>query len=90
MCPFSSSLARIAGAFSMMPLWITATVPVQSQCGWALRVVGAPCVAQRVCAIPVVACGRWGPSWASSCAIFPAAFTTRSLPSVISASPAES
>ena len=31
---------------SGLPLWTTLTRPVL--CGWALRSVGAPCVAQRV------------------------------------------
>ncbi len=38
----------------MMPLWTMAMRPVQSRCGWAFLSVGAPCVAQRVWAMPVV------------------------------------
>src|SRR5689334_3084234 len=38
----------------MMPLWTTATSPPE-RCGCALSDVGAPCVAQRVCEMPVVA-----------------------------------
>ena len=38
----------------MMPLWTTATRPDASVCGWALRSFGAPCVAHRVCPMPVV------------------------------------
>ena len=38
----------------MMPLCTTAIVPVQSTCGCALHSFGAPCVAQRVCAMPTV------------------------------------
>ncbi len=49
--------ARSSWKFSTMPLWITATVPVQSTCGCALASVGAPWVAQRVCPIAVVAGG---------------------------------
>ena len=36
----------------MMPLWTTAISPAE-RCGWALTGVGAPCVAQRVCEMPV-------------------------------------
>src|SRR2546425_9696168 len=42
----------------MMPLWISASVPPQSVCGCALAVLGAPCVAQRVWAMPVWPGGR--------------------------------
>ena len=38
----------------MIPLWTTATVPVQSTWGWALPSVGPPWVAQRVWPMPVV------------------------------------
>ena len=51
--PRASSSARSGAKFSMMPLWMTATVPVQSTCGWALRSLGAPWVAQRVWPMPV-------------------------------------
>ncbi len=37
----------------MMPLWTRATRP--ALCGWALGVVGAPWVAQRVWPMPMVA-----------------------------------
>ena len=37
----------------MMPLWMTATLPLTSVCGCALRSVGPPWVAQRVWPIPV-------------------------------------
>ena len=40
----------------MMPLWTSATLP--TMCGWALPTVGAPCVAQRVWAMPTVAAER--------------------------------
>ena len=46
--PSDSSSARSAAKFSMIPLWTTATLPVASWCGWALRSVGGPWVAQRV------------------------------------------
>ncbi len=36
----------------MMPLWTIVTSP--TMCGWALSSVGAPCVAQRVWAMPIV------------------------------------
>ena len=37
----------------MMPLCTTAISPPE-KCGWALLVLGAPCVAQRVCEMPVL------------------------------------
>ena len=46
----------------MMPLWTTAMRPVWSVCGWALGVVGAPWVAQRVCPMPSVPVGIWSSS----------------------------
>ena len=46
--PRRSSSSRRAAKFSMMPLCTTATAPVQSVCGWALRSVGGPWVAHRV------------------------------------------
>ena len=63
--PAASSPARSAAKFSMMPLWTTAMRPVWSRCGCALRSLGAPCVAQRVCPMPVWATGS---GWASSSA----------------------
>lgn len=44
----------------MMPLWTTATLPSASRCGWALTSEGAPWVAQRVWAMPVVPLKRAG------------------------------
>ena len=41
----------------MMPLWMTVISPRAVACGWALRSFGRPCVAQRVCARPMPACG---------------------------------
>ena len=38
----------------MIPLWTTAILPDASRCGWALRSVGLPWVAQRVCPRPVL------------------------------------
>jgi hypothetical protein len=49
--PRAISSSRSDLKFSMMPLWTKATSPVA--CGWALSSVGAPCVAQRVWAMPV-------------------------------------
>ncbi len=46
--PADSNSVRSDGKFSMMPLWTTATLPAASRCGWALRSVGLPWVAQRV------------------------------------------
>ena len=47
----------MASEFSMMPLWMTAMRPDWSVCGWALGVVGAPWVAQRVWPMPRVPVG---------------------------------
>ncbi len=55
--PASTSSARSWTKFSMMPLWITATCRSADRCGWALRSVGAPWVAHRVCPIAAVAAG---------------------------------
>ena len=76
----------------MMPLWMTATAPVQSMCGWALRSVGAPWVAQRVWPMPS---GRPAGSGllverVSRLASLPARLVTDSLPSAAMAAPAES
>ncbi len=88
--PSFSRRARSAWKFSMMPLWITATRPAQSRCGWALRSVGAPWVAQRVWPMPTAPPGMpSASSAASSSASLPARFTTPSPPS-ITATPAES
>ena len=45
----------------MMPLWTRAMRPAASVWGWALRRVGAPWVAQRVWAMPMLAAGRASP-----------------------------
>ena len=89
--PRDSSSVRSDAKFSMMPLWMTATVPVQSTCGWALRSLGAPWVAQRVWPMPVVA-GAIGlsSSSASRLASLPAFFAVASFPSASIATPAES
>ncbi len=52
--PAASSSPRSVAKFSRMPLCTTATRPCEPMCGWALRSVGAPWVAQRVCPMPVV------------------------------------
>ena len=48
-----SSSARSAAKFSMIPLCTSATRPAAPRCGWALRSLGAPWVAHRVCPMPV-------------------------------------
>ena len=40
--------------FSMMPLWMTASLSSSARCGCAFVSVGPPWVAQRVWPIPVV------------------------------------
>ena len=88
--PSFSSETRSSWWFSTMPLWITATRPEQSRCGWALSSVGGPCVAQRVWPIAVVppAMGS-AASAASSSDSLPARLRTVR-PSVSTATPAES
>jgi hypothetical protein len=46
--PSASSSARSSAWFSMIPLWMRASRPVQSRWGWAFSAVGCPWVAQRV------------------------------------------
>ena len=49
------SLALRLWKFSMIPLWISASLPsVAPRCGCALLSVGPPWVAQRVCPMPVL------------------------------------
>ena len=74
LCPRASSAFRMAFEFSMMPLWMTAIRPAWSVCGWAFGVVGAPCVAQRVCPMPSVPRGIFSSSACSSMLSLPAAF----------------
>ncbi len=89
-CPSRISSSRRAAWFSMIPLWMTAISPLQSQCGWALESVGSPWVAQRVCPSPVVpVSGDWA-SLASSLAIFPAAYSIPHFSPARRTTPAES
>jgi hypothetical protein len=80
----------MAGAFSMMPLCTTATSHFSSVCGWALRSVGGPCVAQRVWAMPNVPSTGRSPMAASSRAILPAALRVSTPWPFCTATPAES
>ena len=89
-CPARSSAARSTSAFSMMPLCTNAISPRQSTWGWAFRWVGAPWVAQRVCAIPVEPCSGSRSSWSASAATRAASFVTTTPPPFATASPAES
>jgi hypothetical protein len=91
--PSSVSSRLRAAKFSMMPLWMTASLPPSARCGWALVSVGPPCVAHRVCPMPAVAVGI---GCSASCAtrlpslpdFFAIATWSRSGPT--SATPAES
>ena len=75
----------------MIPLWMTATVPSAERCGWALRSVGPPWVAHRVCPIPIVAAGSGlSASSFSRLASLPAFLAELSFPSATTAMPAES
>ena len=75
----------------MIPLWITVMSPVQSWWGCALRSFGRPCVAQRVCASPMAACGVRSAIADWRLASLPAFFSTNRTPSSSTrAMPAES
>ncbi len=52
--PSAVSRVRSSEALSMIPLWTTATLFSASMWGWAFSSLGAPWVAQRVWAMPVV------------------------------------
>ncbi len=74
----------------MIPLCTTATWPAASRCGWAFSSLGAPWVAQRVCAMPVVPANRLG-SRSSSSRTRPLALTVLMAPDrPLTATPAES
>ena len=89
--PSASSSPRRIAKFSRMPLCTTATRPCEPTWGWALRSFGAPCVAHRVCPMPVVEAGSGcSVSAFSRLASLPARLSLTSDPSLISAIPAES
>ena len=89
--PARSSSARRAAKFSMIPLCTSATRPVAPRCGCALRSLGAPWVAQRVCPIPVLDSGSGcSTSALSRFASLPARFCDAIEPSCTRAMPAES
>ena len=77
-------------AFSMMPLWISAILPVPSRCGCAFGVVGAPWVAQRVWPMPTVPSGASFLSRSRRTESLPAAFRTFTPLPLMTATPAES
>jgi len=58
--PSASRRCRRSSAFSMMPLCTTAMRSAASRWGCALMSLGSPCVAQRVCPMPVVPLKRAG------------------------------
>ena len=74
----------------MMPLCTTAKRPSFETWGWALKSVGAPCVAQRVWPMPTVP-GTAAPScvFSQSLAMRPLTFSTSMAPSCTTAMPAE-
>ena len=88
--PARSSAARSASAFSMMPLCTRARRSPQSACGCALRVVGGPCVAQRVCAMPQKPGAGWRAISAWRSGTRPASLRVSMRSSVWTAMPAES
>ncbi len=89
--PLCSSSSLSSAKFSMMPLWMTASFPPSARCGWAFWSVGPPCVAHRVCPIPVNDAGNGSASSAAvRLASFPDFFRDDIDPSATTAMPAES
>ncbi len=84
-----SSCWRSSAALSMMPLWTTATLPFASMCGCAFTSLAAPCVAQRVWAMPAWPRNRLGSSSPRS-RTRPARLATLTPPEPSTATPAES
>ena len=75
----------------MMPLCTIAMRPEQSRCGWEFLSVGAPWVAQRVCAMPAVPTRLAVSQRSASADTRPAHLTPCSAPSAPTTStPAES
>jgi hypothetical protein len=56
--PASRSSCFSSEKFSMMPLWMRASLPSSPRCGWALSSVGPPWVAHRVWPMPVCPSAR--------------------------------
>ena len=81
-----------AWKFSMMPLWISASLPSSPpRWGWALASVGPPWVAQRVCPMPVLEPGIGSASIAAvRLASLPARLRVATWVPSTSATPAES
>ena len=73
-----------------MPLRTMETRPPQSLWGWAFSSLGLPCVAQRVCPRPTLACEPSSPAAAKSASRLPTARTMSIPPGSMSAMPAES
>ena len=88
--PSAISFARSSSAFSTMPLWTTAIRPAASVCGWALRSLGSPWVAQRVWAIPTLPGPGSSPIAARRSSTRPTAFVVRRALRWATAIPAES
>ena len=88
--PSAISFARSSSAFSTMPLCTTAIRPAASVCGWALRSLGSPWVAQRVWAMPILPGLGSSPIAARRSSTRPTAFVVRNALRWATASPAES
>src|SRR5215468_2431464 len=86
--PSAISLARNSSAFSMIPLWTTATGP--TICGCALMSFGSPCVAHLVCPMPGPPLNRAGRLDPSPATRVLALCTRRPPERFTTASPAES
>ena len=87
----SSRRARRSSKFSMMPLCTTATRRPWPRCGWALRSLGAPWVAHRVCPMPIVVPGSGSSEITfSRFASLPARLRHSMRPASTRATPAES
>src|SRR5690348_10899964 len=86
--PSAINSSRSGLKFSMIPLCTRATGP--TMCGCAFPTVGAPCVAQRVCAIPISPCSGCASSSRARLSSFPSARRRTSCPRSIVQIPAES
>ncbi len=85
LCPLATSSSLSCMKFSRTPLWATATVSVQSVCGCAFSLQGAPWVAHRVWPIPTFPVSPCVPRPAMKSEILPFSFRTSTLPLLITA-----
>ena len=67
--PAAARRSRSSRWFSTMPFCTTTTSPALEQWGWALRSLGSPCVAQRVCPMPLPPLGITSIEFSSSASL---------------------